>query len=141
MRWDSYINSVIGKPWENRKRGKESFDCYGLLIDAFEKVKHLEIPIADGYFECKAIETIGKNELEKQNWIETTSNYADAFAAYDKNGNMFHVGAVTPHGCLHAFGLNGNGSVALHKLSKLIRLLQLSNPQYKELKFYRYANC
>jgi len=140
MRWDNYINLVIGKPWVNRTRGPKEFDCYGLLIDSLEKVKNLNIPVADGYFECESIESAGKTELETENWIETTSNFADAFAAYDENNDMFHVGAVTPHGCLHAFGLHGSGSVALHKLSKLTRLLQLSNPKFKELKFYRYAN-
>ncbi|MGB2265140.1 MAG: hypothetical protein ACPH3C_08140 [Glaciecola sp.] len=137
MKWDIYINTVVGKPWVNRSTGPDSFDCWGLVVDSLLNVDCIEAPDVDGYIDNEPIENIGTKAIKSVFWLESSESDAHIFACYDNNNNMVHVGRVTPHGALHAFGMHGNGQVSLHTIPTIRRLMILSNPRFKEIKFYR----
>lgn len=137
--WDSYINYVVGKPWANRTSGPMSFDCYGLLIDSFRKINGITLPFVDGYSSKKPIEQIGTNEAFKKHWLECNEKEAQVFACYDADGNMFHVGRITPFGALHAFGQYGQGQVSMHSVKALTRIMRSTVPKFDNIKYYRFV--
>lgn len=74
MRAEEYINLVVGKPWESRAEGPDSFDCWGLVIDSFKKIDGVHLPQIKSYANIDsekhviADEAFGSNTYEKCNY-------------------------------------------------------------------------
>ena len=49
MSESEFIESVIGKPWQNREATFDSMDCYGLVILYYEHVLDINLPNINGY--------------------------------------------------------------------------------------------
>lgn len=102
-----YINSVVGKPWQDRCAGPDAFDCWGLVVHSFKIVDGVDIEQVDGYTQGQPIETAGPVEVQSGHWQEIQSpEDGSVFCAYESNNTLSHVGRV--------FVLAGGGPHAIH---------------------------
>lgn len=136
MNEKDYIDSVNGKPWVNRSTGPDSFDCYGLMIDYFKRVKNITLPLIDGYKDNESIRKIG--QAGEVFWNECDIKDAESFACYDSCGAMLHVGIVTSYGYLHAFGKADTGQVYLHDTRRFNAAVKLGLPQLAQVKYFKW---
>lgn len=120
-----WINSVAGKPWQDRAAGPKAFDCWGLVVDSFARIDGVAIGDAPGYAAGEPIETAGAAMRDALGWPELP-NAADkaVFCVYLANGSMVHVGRILDiHKAglfaVHAAGKNGVGQVTAEPLRQL----------------------
>ncbi len=130
---DDYINSVVGKPWVDRANGPDSFDCWGIVIDFFEKIHGDKIDVS-GY-ESKNIDFYQGfyDQINKGIFVpaDETDNGV-VFTAFVKD-TPTHIGVVIGDMCLHALGGNNVlGQVRYHKLRVMKRI-------YDRLEYYKYV--
>ena len=91
----SWINDVIGKPWEDRATGPDTYDCWGLVVDSFKRLDGIELPSVDGYDSGSPIEVSGAAEELNGDWVEIPSaEHLCVFCVYSDLGSMIHVGRV-----------------------------------------------
>jgi hypothetical protein len=119
-----WINSVVGKPWQDRANGPNSFDCWGLVEDYFLRVRKSALSEVAGYANGEPIEAIGA--AEAQGWPEA-ENHSDGvvFCIYTEAGDMIHVGAILDiykagYYAVHAAGKNGRGQVIAEPIQQPI---------------------
>lgn len=131
-----WINSVAGKPWQDRAAGPAAFDCWGLVIDSFARIDGAVIDAAPGYAAGEPIETAGNAMRESLGWPElSTPTDKSVFCVYLANGAMVHVGRILEINkiglfAVHAAGKNGVGQVTAEPLR------QLQQRYGDRLKFY-----
>ena len=131
MNKEDYINKVIGKPWENRAEGPESFDCWGLVVDSFRKIENIEVPQVDGYADSLCDTDIATiEEIKTGNWRPSQPCDGAVMVAY-KNDRPIHVGRVICGGVIHAFGKNGHGSVKWNTF-------RVINSIFSKVEYYAY---
>jgi cell wall-associated NlpC family hydrolase len=125
MTRDEFISATIGKPWINRADGPDSYDCWGLIVDYFRKVRGIDL---DVYTSSDITEGFIQ-EIESDKWRECDGGVV--FMAF-KDGKPAHCGLVFGTKVLHASGWNNNqGQVTLHQLSRIKRI-------FKDLRVYEY---
>lgn len=133
MNMSDYIDSVIGKPWVDRAYGPDSFDCWGLVVDSFEKVDGISIPTVEGYSEFESTSACTSNALGTGRWLESEEPSAGLVFVCEQNGEASHVGRmVDSQYCLHS-PHSGSG-VQVNRLSAMKRLNR--NQTYR---FFVYA--
>lgn len=133
MNATDWINDVVGKPWQDRANGPDTYDCWGLVEDSFLRVDNNPLDQVNGYSEGEPIETAGAQEELSGNWQESESEHGSVFCVYDDNGDMVHVGRVfmIPKAGLYAIHSRGEGGqVQANKLAAIKR-------KYANLKFFR----
>ena len=132
MNTDDFIDLTLGKPWEDRATGPDKYDCMGLVIDFYSKVKEVDINIL-GFSDGSTGTDDGYNN-EKDKWIKLdTPKDGCLFAAF--SGDICrHYGIYYNNYCLHANGQDHiSGQVTLNKLVAVKRL-------FDKVEFWDYAN-
>lgn len=120
-----WAESVVGKPWVDRSTGPNSFDCWGLVIDSFQRIDCVTLPEVAGYSTGEPIEDIGN--AGSASWQEIMQPAAGCvFCVYLNNGAMVHVGRVImiKKECLyavHAAGKDGKGQVAAEPMRQILK--------------------
>jgi len=126
-----WVNDVVGKPWQDRAYGPDSYDCWGLVIDSFSRVDNNPLHEVDGYASGAPIEDAGQAEELSGEWEECSAEDGAVFCVYD-NGLMVHVGRLfhveTQMYAIHSRG--DGGQVQANTLRAIMR-------KYKSLKFFR----
>ena len=102
MSESEFIESVIGKPWQNREATFDSMDCYGLVILYYEHVLDINLPNINGY---KA----GTNFLRL--WLSNINKSWMQVGRPEKSGIMCtcYVGDIPSH-----VGIVVSGNMILH---------------------------
>lgn len=94
-------SDLIGKPFANHGRGPESYDCYGVAIEAFRRCG-IELP--EFWISCRDESTIEKTILaEKKSgrWIRLTKPQVPCLIVFkfnSKEDRMNHVGIYVGFG-------------------------------------------
>lgn len=136
-----WVNSVVGKPWRDRAAGLNSFDCWGLVIDYFNRIHSIELAEIDGYLDGEPIETIGATEAHKWKQIEKHGDSV-VFCCFTSSGDMIHVGVIVDiykagYYAIHAAGKDNKGQVIAEPVHQLVRRYNLLKC---EIKYYTRAN-
>ena len=129
----AWINDVVGKPWEDRADGPDSYDCWGLVIDSFSRVDGDPLNEVDGYASGAPIEVAGASEELSGDWEECEAEHGAVFCVYNNEGSMVHVGRILaiPKAGLYAVHSRGEGGqVQTNKIGAIKR-------KYANLKFFR----
>lgn len=117
-----WCNDVCGKPWSDRSYGPDSFDCWGLVIDSFNRIDGINLDEVKGYAEGGKTEDIGTKEAIK--WNDSAPVHGAVFCV-QKLGLVTHVGRLLQVGsrlmACHAAGKNGAGQVIIEPFSALER--------------------
>lgn len=129
----TFINKVIGIPWENRKSDFNSTDCFGLVYLYFMHVHNKEIPLPPGYYNKKPFEYCWEGYVDKDNW-EPINNPIDgsvAFMSYDKDVPA-HIGIVINRTqVLHCTGnIEKPGTVKIQSIRSIKKY-------YGQVKFFK----
>lgn len=131
-----YINSVVGKPWVNRAEGPDAFDCFGIVLDSFRQLDHIELPQIPAYQDIHGTTGAGVN-AEKQcaHWRRSQPRDGAVMVGYTQVGDAIvatHVGRCLAGGVLHALGkTDGTGSVQHHSY-------QLINRLFEKVEYYAF---
>jgi cell wall-associated NlpC family hydrolase len=91
----------VGRPWRDRGRGQGGFDCWGLVVAAFEAGTGVALPAyADGYSSAAdRAETAAIFAGEVGGWSEVPADRAMPYdAMVVSNGRRLHVGLVVRRG-------------------------------------------
>ena len=129
----AWINDVVGKPWEDRADGPDSYDCWGLVIDSFSRIDGSPLNEVDGYASGAPIEVAGAAEELSGDWEECEAEHGAVFCVYNDLGSMVHVGRIfaVPKAGLYAVHSRGEGGqVQTNKIGAIKRT-------YENLKFFR----
>jgi len=129
----AWINDVVGKPWEDRADGPDSYDCWGLVIDSFSRIDGNPLNEVDGYASGAPIEVAGTAEELSGDWQECEAEHGAVFCVYNNEGSMVHVGRIfaVPKAGLYAVHSRGEGGqVQTNKIGAIKR-------KYENLKFFR----
>ena len=119
----SLVNEYIGRPYVLNGRGPDAFDCYGLVIDFFNRVAGINIPdwsVKDAQLET-AVKTITKalNESYDRDLVTPVTTPQDMDIAILKRHRLaHHVGVYVNGGILHAS--SSNKGVAWERESNFI---------------------
>lgn len=118
-----WINSVVGKPWVDRSTGPDKFDCWGLVVDSFQRIDGVVLPEVAGYESGEPIENIGTTAANGWHEIPDAADGC-VFCVYLNNGSMVHVGRVLMINkagfyAVHAAGKDGVGQVAAEPLRSI----------------------
>ncbi len=133
MNITEYIESVIGKPWVDRAAGPNAFDCWGLVVDSFDKVEGVELPTVLGYSDGIKTSKCAKHEIERSHWIEVDNPTAGLVFVCEHSGGASHVGRmIDSTWCLHS--PHGGSGVQVNKLAAMKRLNR--NQTYR---YFKYA--
>jgi len=125
-----WVDSVIGKPWEKFAQGPKSFDCWGLVVDFFSRVKGINLDDIEGYVNGTATIQSAFNQ-EVSSWSESDCGYV---AVSFSQGLATHVGVRIGNRIIHAFGNEaGTGRVANQTISQFKRLYR------GEIKLYKWV--
>lgn len=129
----AWINDVVGKPWEDRSDGPDSYDCWGLVIDSFSRIDGNPLNEVDGYASGAPIEVAGAAEELSGDWEECEGEHGAVFCVYNEVGSMVHVGRIfsIPKAGLYAIHSRGDGGqVQANRIGAIKR-------KYANLKFFR----
>lgn len=133
MNIKDYIDSVIGKPWVDRATGPDAFDCWGLVVDSFDKVEGITLPVVDGYADGVVTSQCAMKEIENPHWKEVDSPTAGLVFVCESSGGASHVGRmIDSTWCLHS--PHGGSGVQVNKLAAMKRLNR--NQTYR---YFKYA--
>src|SRR5512139_120940 len=96
MSWEAYINSVIGKPFMDGGRGPETFDCWGLICDAYQRCRGIVLPSYD------FISAANQREAAKAA-LDYRATWVDVVPGREERGDVAlfrpcHVGVVISRG-------------------------------------------
>lgn len=128
-----YIDTVIGKPWVDRATGPDSFDCWGLVVDSFEKVEGIKLPVVFGYADGIETSQCAESEIAKSHWVEVTQPTAGLVFVCESSGGASHVGRmIDSTWCLHS--PHGGSGVQVNKIAAMKRLNR--NQTYR---YFKYA--
>jgi hypothetical protein len=134
MKAIDFVNKVVGLPWINRASGPDCYDCWGLIIDYFDKVHDEKIPTVIGYSDGSTPIADGFfKQAESGYWLkESTPSDGIVFAAF-RGEIPAHVGVITGGRCLHCLGSDDKpGSVGYHSIPTLEKI-------YSRLEYWRYV--
>lgn len=129
----TWINDIVGKPWEDRATGPDSYDCWGLVVDSFARVDNTPLHDVYGYSTGAPIEIAGAAEELTGDWEECEGEHGAVFCVYSELGSMVHVGRVfsIPKAGLYAIHSRGDGGqVQANRLGAIKR-------KYANIKFFR----
>lgn len=122
-----FIDYAICKPYEKLADGPDAFDCWGLVVDYFRKVRGVELKLYDH----GELETGFFAEVKTGRWREGSGV---VFMAFDDTGTPAHCGLLFGNKVLHASGDQGLGQVTLHPL-RVIRKF------FKDMTVYDYCQA
>lgn len=128
-----WINDVVGKPWKDRAYGPDAFDCWGLVIDSYNRLDKNPLPEVEGYSSGIPIEVAGAAEELTGDWEECEAEHGAVFCVYNDVGSMIHVGRIFEIPKAGYYGIHAKGERS-QVLSTRLRALKLA---YKNLKFFR----
>jgi cell wall-associated NlpC family hydrolase len=102
-----WVAEFIGKPFQDRGRGPESYDCYGLLVETYRRIFNIEIPsFSTSYATANDREAVARvffEESSSARWrrVDLKDAQPPDVLAMSLAGNR-HVGVlVTPDRFLH----------------------------------------
>lgn len=129
----AWINDVVGKPWEDRAYGPDSYDCWGLVIDSFSRIDGNPLDEVDGYASGAPIEVAGAAEELSGDWEECEAQHGAVVCVYNDLGSMVHVGRVLDvvKAQLHVIHSKGENSQVI------ATRLRTFEKVYSNLKFFR----
>jgi cell wall-associated NlpC family hydrolase len=96
-------SAFVGLPWRDRGRGAGGYDCWGLLIAAFEVGTGVALPSHDGRYQTAAdgVETAAILDGELGAWREVLEVSVAPFdVALMKIGGRLHVGLMVRRGLM-----------------------------------------
>lgn len=132
MNAGQFIGENVGKPWQDRKTGPDSFDCWGLVLAYFEQVHGYNVPYVPGYSDGSVDVVAAFEKLDRDGDL-VPSDQGVVFMAFRGNRAQ-HIGVLAEGGCLHALGnTNSGGQVYFHSLPVLRRM-------YDKVSTYRFYN-
>lgn len=122
------IQHLLGKPWELRGLGPDSFDCWGIVKWCLEKLNISVNPEVDYNFPSGIGEEFKKNS---QIWTEIKKPENNCIVYGYSGGVICHIGFIINKFVLHAVGNESSkGYVALTKIANFKRL-------YSEVKYFK----
>lgn len=133
MKVNEYLDSVIGKPWVDRARGPDAFDCMGIFIDFHEKIYNRIIYIP-GYATGEVDVAQGFKQQTEEGIFIPVDEPADGilFTAFVDN-TPTHLGLVIGNMCLHALGNEKHGGQVRYQ-----RLMVLKR-YYDRFEYLKYV--
>jgi cell wall-associated NlpC family hydrolase len=103
----AWVGEFIGKPFQDRGRGPDAYDCYGLLVETYRRIFNIEIPsFATSYDTANDREAVARVFFEESNsvrWrrVDLKDAQPPDVLAMSLAGSR-HVGVlVTPDRFLH----------------------------------------
>ena len=124
-----FIDAVMFKPYKKPSCGPDTYDCWGLVVDYFKRVKGIEI----NFYDHGDVERGFMQEIEHGKWQEGSGVVMMAF----KEGRPTHCGLLFGDKVLHASGTGGNGGigqVTMHPLRFIKRV-------FGDIKLYDYCQA
>lgn len=112
-----FIDSVMFKPYAKPSCGPNTYDCWGLVVDYYKRVKSIEI----NFYEHGDVVKGFMQEMELGVWKEGAGVVLMAF----KEGVPTHCGLLFGKYVLHASGTGGKGGigqVTMHPLRYIKRV-------------------
>ena len=129
-----YINQAIGKSWKPCTYGPDSYDCWGLVVDSFEKIDGVKLPVLSAYQTSKLDLKNGMGEaIEKGCWarIEEPKDGC-VVACLNEQGSLIHVGRYFFKQLFHSSGsIEVGGGVCLWPM-------RLTKKRFAKLEFYEW---
>lgn len=102
MTAQEFCNSAMGKPWVNRAEGPNSYDCFGLVLDSFRQIEHVELPQINGYTDKQCDTESAANEAIETGLFPMCRPKEGAIVAVcNSKGQITHVGRVLCGRILH----------------------------------------
>ncbi|MGB2264872.1 MAG: NlpC/P60 family protein [Glaciecola sp.] len=119
MNEKDWIEEVSGKSWQDRATGPDAYDCWGLVVDFYRRVKGFEIENIAGYVNGETGINQGFKE-RGEGWQPSELGYV---AVCFDGDNANHVGVRIGGRVIHAFGgVKRDGQVFNHTLSQFNRI-------------------
>lgn len=127
----TWIEDLIGLPWEAGARGPDSFDCYGLVFWVYLTKLEFEIsPLKD---------------LDPKNLLAVNRTYVDESRSWKQvaKPDNFSVVAMSTNKLIHHVGiwLDIDGGTVLHAMEKshvvAQSLMSLRSSGFQTFKFYQ----
>lgn len=133
MNTQQFIDETTGKPWKDRATGPNEYDCYGLILDYFDKVKGIKLPTIRGYKNGKTSISEGFEKQSKSGlWERAADSEGIVFMGFQGDIPV-HCGLVLGDYCLHAIGdEERGGQVSCHKLRVIGRM-------YERVEYWEYV--
>jgi cell wall-associated NlpC family hydrolase len=122
--WIAVINRLVGKPFEWNARGPDSFDCWGLVIEARRSLG-LATPAVwsawgvDNDSEdamAKSSCIVIDEHFTRPTWKKVSTGSPGDIVAMSKHRLIHHVGLLTPYGVLNTARGLGATVDSLHRL-------------------------
>lgn len=125
MTADEWINEVSGKPWVNRASGPDSFDCWGLVVDYFRRVKQVDIISVPGYSDGSCSFSSGMTFMVDNGFITQSSIDEALIFTQFVGGEATHVGILIGDRVIHALGSDeSGGQVYNHTMTHIRRIFK-----------------
>ena len=123
------LNDLIGKPFKDRGRGEDGYDCWGLVLEVF---KRYGINLPDFDISAYAHKMVAKKVDEEKNkscWKKLDKPEVPSICIFGKGGFVHHLGVYI-----------GNGKFIHSLIGKGVQIDRLSSPIWKKqlLGFYKY---
>ena len=127
-----WANNYIGKKYEVGARGPDTFDCWGLVRDVYEKVYGISLPEWIGLHSENTIDFPITRAIREE-WVAELKPFEGCVAAMSARVAFHHVGIYMGQDrILHA--ASNIGGVFVNTLREMkIRFL------FKTVKFYRHS--
>ncbi len=98
--WEAVVTGLVGAPFKFGGRGPDSYDCWGLLLEA---LRRLGKPLPPDYVTEtpeSATRTIQAN-LAPPHWVRQEKPEPGDVVMMSTRGIIHHTGLLTPFGILH----------------------------------------
>ncbi len=131
-----WADNVIGAPYVTGGRGPDVFDCWGLVVDFFDKLHSVDLPHYPNEDPANTRRVAGHmtEGLKNGEWVKIEEPESGCLVAMSRSKVVHHVGVwldISGGVCLHAFdGLQ----VMAHTLQ------QLKNQNFSIIEFYRWSD-
>jgi len=141
MNKQEFIEKIVGTPWVNRAHSFDECDCFGLVYLYMKHVTGICPELTDDYLTGEDFAKAFSSQLESGKWVKQDRQDADTivFMMY-ANDIPMHCGVMLDRvNCIHAFGSEGKGRVAVWKLSQVKSFLigRFGEPR---VEFYKWVN-
>lgn len=134
MNKQDWIEEVRHKPWVDRATGPDAFDCWGLVVDYFARVKGVRLPDVSGYKDgCVFLD--GMNQVLESGAFNRSEIQESILFTRFVGDDPTHIGLILGDRIVHALGtIESGGQVYDHTMTHIRRLFSGSR-----LEFWSYA--
>ena len=101
MTLDEFTMRAVSVPFEEHGRAWSGWDCYGLIMVAFEAVRGVKLPDVSGEYQS----TLHRHQLNEiferersTHWLQVESPLPMDVAVLRLVGRLCHIGLILPRG-------------------------------------------